>query len=354
MSIADYNSVDKLPSYQEVVESLKTKKRTKHLLLGNGFSRAYEDKIFSYNALARFVEDLDDPLLRNLFEVINTKNFELVMQQLDSLADVARVFGAEQDLIDRITAASEQLKTSLIDAVKALHPEHVFEVAQKKSRNCAEFVSAYLENYGLIFTTNYDLLLYWVLMRNELPNVDGFGRELLNPGEWDETQEWSELRWGKHSDKQSVFYVHGALHLFDTGTEIEKEVYENEEYLLTRIKERIDNKDYPIFVTAGSAQQKMAHIRHNLYLSFCYDALETITGSLIVFGFGFGEYDTHIIDAINEAANHGRLPSEGEDKLWSIYVGVFSDRSLSHLKEIEHMFQLKVNAFDARTACIWE
>ncbi|HEV7645081.1 MAG TPA: DUF4917 family protein [Pyrinomonadaceae bacterium] len=160
----------------------------------------------------------------------------------------------------------------------------------------------------------------------------------------------NELFWGKHSVEQSIFYLHGALHLFDTGTEVEKEVYENEQYLLTRIKERIDAEEYPIFVTAGSAEQKKTHIRHNLYLSFCYDALAKITGSLIVFGFGFGEYDAHIIDAINEAAHYGQnVPN----RLWSIYVGVNSDSGLTHVKEIEGRFQVKVNAFDARTTGVW-
>jgi hypothetical protein len=351
MGLEGYNSVDDLPSYQEICEQLRKKRRTKHLLLGNGFSMAYDPQIFSYNALAKFVDNLEDPLLQNLFTAINTKNFELVMQQLESFAEIARIFKADADLVGRITEASERLKASLIDAVKALHPEHVFEVAEEKSKKCAQFVTDFLANGGQIFSTNYDLLLYWVLMRNELPNsVDGFGRELLNPDDWDDP-DWSELRWGKHKDKQSIFYLHGALHLFDTGTEIEKEVYEDAEYLLTRIKERIDNGEYPIFVTAGSAVQKMEHIRHNLYLSFCYDALEQVSGSLIVLGFGFGEYDTHIIDALNTAAHYGKL---AENKLWSVYVGIWNDEALAHLKEIEDRFRVKVNAFDARTACIWE
>ena len=87
MSIADCNSVDELPSYQEIVESLRKKKRTKHLLLGNGFSMAYDSEIFSYNALAKFVDNLEEQLLKDLFTTINTKNFELVMQQLDSFAE---------------------------------------------------------------------------------------------------------------------------------------------------------------------------------------------------------------------------------------------------------------------------
>ena len=67
-------------------------------------------------------------------------------------------------------------------------------------------------------------------------------------------------------------------------------------------KKRINNKEYPVFVTAGDGKQKLAHILHNQYLNYCYKTLASIAGSLVVFGFGFGKYDEHIIEAINKAA----------------------------------------------------
>jgi hypothetical protein len=70
---------DDLMSYDDVIKSLKQKRRQKHFLMGNGFSMSYDSKIFSYNALYKFIEELDDDMLSKLFKVINTKNFELVM-----------------------------------------------------------------------------------------------------------------------------------------------------------------------------------------------------------------------------------------------------------------------------------
>ena len=52
--------VEELQTYQEVVQSLRKKGRAKHLLLGNGFSMAYDAKIFSYNALSAFIENSED------------------------------------------------------------------------------------------------------------------------------------------------------------------------------------------------------------------------------------------------------------------------------------------------------
>ena len=216
----------KYESFDAVIASLKQKKRQANLLLGNGFSMAYDPKIFSYNALYDFVSALKDESLEKLFSAIKTKNFELIMSQLDTFVALLNAFDSKEGLQDRIIAARESLKQSLLNSVKALHPEHVFKIPEERSAACAKFLSHFLGSGGQIYTTNYDLLLYWVLLRQGIPNcIDGFGRELLNPLEAQngEDQDWSELRWGPNRDTQNVFYLHGALPLFDTGTEIIKE-----------------------------------------------------------------------------------------------------------------------------------
>jgi len=348
--------IDKIISYQEVIRSLEKKKRTKHFLFGNGFSMAYDRNIFSYNALSKFIENTGDPMIRNLFEKLNTKNFELIMQQLDNFCEIAELFSDDKTLVPKIKIASEKLKNSLIDAVRELHPEHVFTIPEEKSQACISFLQEYLNKNGFVFSTNYDLLPYWVLMRNNAQKaIDGFGRDLetdLDSREYNDTDdlEYSELRWGKYKENQTIFYLHGTLPIFDTGTNIIKVEYDSEHYLLQNVSERIDKKEYPIFVTAGNGKEKLTHIMHNKYLSFCYDKLCNIQGSLVTFGFNFGDYDTHIIDAINVAAKKGRKVPE---KLWSIYIGVFSDEDLNHILEIENKFKCKVTPCNARTANIW-
>ena len=218
---------------------------------------------------------------------------------------------------------------------------------------CARFLSLFLNSGGQIFTTNYDLLLYWVLMRQGVANpIDGFGRELENPVEAGAGEEpkWSDLIWGPHQSDQNVHYLHGALHLFDTGAEIVKEQYDSAGYLLENISARLSNNDYPIFVTAGNRDEKLAHIRHNRYLSHCYDNLSAVDGSLITFGFNFGPYDEHIIEAVNRAAKFG---TKQPPKLWSVYIGSYSEQDVEHIKSIEHKFHTKVRIFDAKTANVW-
>ncbi len=81
-----------LMTYNEILPYLQKNRRTVHLLLGNGFSMAYDSKIFSYNALQGFIEEIDDELLSKLFGIVKTKNFELVMQQLGNFCELIEDF----------------------------------------------------------------------------------------------------------------------------------------------------------------------------------------------------------------------------------------------------------------------
>lgn len=345
--------MDDLQSYDDVIGSLLKKKRTPHLLLGNGFSMAYDTEIFSYNALHNFIEKIEDELLSKLFEIVKTKNFELVMQQLDNFCELIAAFGSDKELLSQVQTASESLKRSLIDAVQEMHPEHVFKIPDEERQQCAAFLSPYVENQGNIFSTNYDLLLYWVLMSSELKNcIDGFGRDREDDEEDFETEpEYSELRWGRNKSNQNIHHLHGTLSIFDAGIDVIKEEYDGN-YLLENIQARLNEAEYPVFVASGNGEEKLNHIMHNQYLSFCYETLSNIEGSLVTFGFNFGEYDHHIIDAINIATKH-KKGKEFKEKLWSIYIGVYSENDRKHIESIQDKFKCKVNLFNAGTANVW-
>jgi hypothetical protein len=342
-----YKSLDDVMSY------LAKNNRKPNLLLGNGFSMAYDRKIFSYNALFNFVAKLGDQELTRLFEATKTENFELIMSQLKLFVELLNAFESKEGIQDRVRRASERLQQSLLDAISQLHPEHVFQMSDDRVTACASFLKDFLQSGGDIFTTNYDLLLYWVLLRGGVENhVDGFGRELLNPiaAKNGEEQQWSELRWGPNQNQQNIHYMHGALPIFDARHNLIKEEYTSDAFLLNKITKRLNEGQYPVFVTAGNGEEKLEKIRHNRYLSFCYDSLCVAEGSLVSFGFNFGDYDGHIIDAINKAAKYG---SKQEDRLWSVYIGVYSPADATHIANIEGRFCCKVNTFDAKSARVW-
>lgn len=130
--------------------------------------------------------------------------------------------------------------------------------------------------------------------------------------------------------------------------EIVKEEYSGSDYLLERISARMEEGEYPIFVTAGDGQQKLKHIMHNRYLAHCYENLSRASGSLVTFGFNFGESDEHIIDAINRAAKQKK-----ENRLWSIYIGVYSKEDQDRIESIAGRFDCKLHIYDAKTAPVW-
>src|SRR5690554_2251924 len=111
---------DELMTYQEVLDYCEKHKRLKHLLMGNGFSIGYNHKIFSYNALYDFVEKLEDQTLSKLFKVVNTKNFEAIMSQLDNFIEIAEAFDTDGGLIESLKEANLLLQPSLINAVSEL------------------------------------------------------------------------------------------------------------------------------------------------------------------------------------------------------------------------------------------
>ena len=330
----------------------KNKARQFHLLLGNGFSMAYAPQMFSYNALHDFVSKIGDDVLQALFRVVATNDFERVMQQLELFAALGEALGIGDDLKQRIEGAGVALKKGLIDAIRALHPEHVYKIPEAKCAACISFLRPFLDSKGSLFTTNYDLLLYWILMRGGLGATDGFGRdrEDLDDSVPSEERVYSELRWGRNLSGQNVHYVHGALPLFDTGVEIVKEEYQGGEFLLQQITKRVDAGEYPVFVTAGNGTQKLTHIRHNPYLQHSYEALASLNGSLVTFGFNFGDHDSHIVDALQRATRDGK---KVQPRLWSIYIGVYSDQDKERAAQLAALLKCKIHIFDSKTAGVW-
>ena len=125
-------TINDLQTYQQVITYLKNKRakdnRNIHLLFGNGFSIAYDYQIFSYNALSQYISKAKNPAIVELFEKLKTQNFELIMKQLDGFCHIAHLFSTDKSLVSNIKNISNELKTSLMDAIKELHPEHVFQM----------------------------------------------------------------------------------------------------------------------------------------------------------------------------------------------------------------------------------
>lgn len=275
-----------------------------HLLLGNGFSIAYDPMRFSFTTLleSAVVQGIiaEDSYVYRVFQRLETADFESVMKILEESEKVVEVYEGDEDLRNLILGDIDSLKDYLVRIITNNHPEKSTDITELEKRSCIEFLSKFKN----IYTLNYDLLLYWSTVIDEsLGFTDGFGdnEESLSEG----------YVVYKNMGSFRVHYLHGGLHIFDAGSDIIKKTYSNTGInLVVQIRENLDRKIYPIFISEGSSAQKKTKIMHNSYLNHCFKSLRSISGDLVVLGTLLKKNDEHILHAIIES------------KVKNIYLGV--------------------------------
>ena len=208
-----------LLNFNEVLQRTASNIRT--LLLGNGFSMSYNKERFSFTSLlesaikAGLIET-GNPIYE-IFQEFDTKDFEEVVNLLETATKVTKKYNAitiENEIL--IINDAAKLKNHLVSIITNNHPEKITEILDEEFLCCANFIN----EFNKIYTLNYDLLLYWAAIKLEgfiktndiekrrLKISDGFGNS--------EEECSEEVVYANDSSKPStLFYLHGALHLFD-------------------------------------------------------------------------------------------------------------------------------------------
>jgi hypothetical protein len=263
------------------------------ILLGNGFSRAFSDDIFSYESLYSEAELSAD--IKHIFDMLQTTDFELVMRRLDDASNINRQYRFD-DQASKIESDVKLIREALITVLRKRHPLSRNDLLERQALAC----SAFLADFREIFTLNYDLLLYWAFVRYLKEHtshfVDGFSNED------------GKLIWQHNSLKQNVFYLHGALHVYNHNHKIEKVQYTNnriEQNLIDQIAERINKRMYPLFVSEGKSTQKLDRIYQNPYLAYAYSRLQSNDKRLTILGTTLKENDSHILAALKRSRTPG-------------------------------------------------
>lgn len=273
----------------------RTADRRRHLLLGNGFSiAAWPD--FRYGALLGTVAG-QAPRIEALFARFQTVDFERVGRALLDAREVIAVHDGTQALGADLAADYRDLRRLLVSAITRIHPAAPAQL-NDRFETCADFLEDFIgvarrPLAGKVFTTNYDLLLYWTLVRRMkgLAANDGFhGRPLA----WE------------RQDQQAVFYLHGALHLFERDGVTRKLSVPGR--LVDTVGKRIETNDVPLFISEGSSQAKRVRVAESDYLTAASEALAVACddpeASLFVFGHSLRDEDEHVFEKIAE----GRVP----------------------------------------------
>ncbi|MCB7160387.1 DUF4917 family protein [Bacillus subtilis] len=257
-----------------------------NLLTGNGFSIEFDSK-FRYGGLYEYLQTkgLFKVREQNLFKAFETTNFEQVLNSLLKAHTINKTFGKDTDYLDE---SYQTIKDLLIMAVKEIHPEYWLLDINK----LAWSFNVFKKN---IFTTNYDLLSYWALLalRNKKLIRDGFW-----PRDDRKLSFQSDTLYNNHF---KLYYLHGALHLYEDRGDVIK-ITSTGANLMDDITKEYEKGNFPVYVSEGASEKKLAQIKSNNYLSYCYHELLNSDGGITIIGQGLNpEYDKHLIDAIKNS-----------------------------------------------------
>ena len=271
-------------------DSIKGRNNWTGLLVGNGASRAVRDS-FRYDSLydkanSNAIKDPLSPGDTMIFESMDTKDFERVLAALWTTEVVCKALGRYKTA-DRVHVHYESIKTALIEAVHVVHApwSEIVKVLTK--------IHSALLQYESVYSTNYDLLLYWAIM-TEKPIIfkDYF---------WSESSSGAKVSFDITNTELSrprILYLHGGLHLVHLLSGETRKLTAKRGQLLAQFDESLEHGETPLFVTEGTAKDKLVSINRSSYLSFAYKEFTKHTGDLVIFGHSLGESDNHLIQAM--------------------------------------------------------
>lgn len=335
----------------------------KNLLLGNGFSIACVPTIFTYKSLFEQADFSQMPEALEVFTNLNTEDFEEVIHALESASLVLPAYKSMPNTVGKMKLHAAQIKEILIQTIAGNHPEKPSRIDNEKYSACVEFLNNFLDSSGAVYSLNYDLLLYWTLMFGLEANMlsvepnDGFGKNFLD----DEYGVEDYVVWQGDTNQhgQNIHYLHGALHVFDSDTEVEKFTWSNTGIpLIDQTREALSNDKFPLFVAEGDSRKKLAKIKHSAYLYHSYKSFAErmkqgakTSCCLFTYGVSFSANDAHITQKI------------AKGKCSHLFVSIYGDpKSPTNNKIIDAVEELKrkrsnpelmVTYYDAASAKVW-
>lgn len=336
----------------------------RHLLLGNGFSIGCRADIFHYASLFEEADFSSIQEVAAVFAALETHDFEVAIRALESGARLVGVYRPDApETAELMRSHAASLKDILVTTIADNHPDVPGSIADARFWACRRFLNCFLGGNatGQVYTLNYDLLLYWALMHDDdatgealsIAKNDSFGNDEEDP-------DADYVVWQGESAAHSarVLFLHGALHLFDAGSELKKYTWVRKgKPLIEQAREAINENAFPLFVAEGTSAKKKEKIRHNAYLYQCFKQLvanaNTKAHCFFIYGHSLAENDEHILSRF------------ARGKCKKLYVSVFGEQNTpsnqaiiaraNELAGLRHSsFPLDVQFFDSASANIWD
>jgi hypothetical protein len=335
-------------------EALAQAASKRHLLLGNGFSIALKPTIFSYESLYTSADFSKIPYAKTIFDTLKTSDFEEVTKLLTGAAAVLKAYKeAPSALISKLKEDAAEVKNILVQAIAKNHPDRPFDVLPEQYAACRAFLSHFQGNHT--YTLNYDVLLYWALMQDEVDDRsiaadDGFRHP-------EDNEDAPYVAW-QEAHSPTVHYLHGALHLFDAGAEIIKYTWSKTDIpLLDQIRIALDEDKYPLFVSEGDSRAKLSKIMHNAYLHKAYRSFTSIcdqkSSAIFIFGHSLADNDNHIFRRISRGRIAQLFVSVYGDPNSEANKAIIKRARLIGAKRESASNPLDVCFYDASSAKVW-
>jgi hypothetical protein len=168
--------------------------------------------------------------------------------------------------------------------IKQIHPNNY-----ENERDAFEICSENIGLFDYIFTLNYDLILYWlVLIYNNKHNRQKF-RDGMSGSVSNAVNSKNLKKWSCTNNTYNVYFLHGAVHLIEDQQTRDtlKVVRNNALKTLQQLIKALLN-DYSNFnnliVLEGSDKDKKVNIYHNEYLKEGLMRLGRKKGDLVIYG----------------------------------------------------------------------
>jgi hypothetical protein len=361
-----------MPRIVTFAEALyETSASKRQLLVGNGFSIALFPESFDYRSLLASADFGNVPQARAAFEALRTTDFEVVIQALRNAVVLCPVYSINQEAGALMDAHCNALKELLVQSIAGKHPARPSDITEAQYASCRQFLSHFVGDSrmgprdlrGKIYTLNYDLLLYWTLLHVDQgvvlnPDVEGLLHDdgfRAPDGDFEAQYVVWEAEGG--ANRQNIHFLHGGLHLYDHGAELQKLCWERGGGvpLVDQIRAALNGGMFPLFVAEGSTESKLSRIRHSGYLqrslkSFA-EVLRSSESALFIYGHSLAPNDEHVLRFI-EKGKVGRL-----------YVSLYGERDTpanraiiaraERMTAVRDRFPLEVAFFGARDAAVW-
>lgn len=329
MALEGHPTDGSLATWQEVSAAFDDRPA---LLLGNGLSRHVWDD-FGYPRLFDEAPEGDEEGCltdadRSLFEALDTRNFERVLAELAAAIQMAETLKVNAE---RFHDRYRSIQLALGSAVLSVHAGY-----HDVPDGALEAIGRVLQEQGVVFTTSYDLIVYWAMRAVNFDRLcDLFWNDsVFDPGD------------AEPSPTQTpVYFLHGGIHLVAMDSGLTRKFVAGGQTLLVQFDRLLGGEEegLPLLVTEGAARHKVMAIEENDYLAHTFHLLGECDRPLVVFGSGLGKGDQHLVEALNR--NRDRpvavsIHTEGRDES---DISAVQSALRGHLKSSPLLF------FDAAT-----